>query len=876
MKSAVAKIILFLLLVSMLMSWLLLTQSGLNWVYQRAKIYLPDGLIVAAPQGRLMGPMTLHNVAYQQPEAYIKTGEIVVDWHLTALLTGSIDITQLQVQGLQIVLPETETQPTTSAPNQTSDLPEINLPWRVSLAALQISEIDIKYGEQQLQLQQITLNASTLFNRINIKQLAIRGDNFLFNISGELQTSGSYRHQLDTDWQFTLPTHVAINGRGQVRGDLKQIQINQQLTGPLQLTLNAQLNDVLHKINWHANVDVSAFNAAQLLANLPALSGQLKLQAAGDLASANVTGKLTGEHPDTGVINADFQLTKNADNTIHIEQLALQLPAHRTLLKAHGQWLPDANGGAIKLALDWKKLRWPMQGTPWFDSASGHGTIDGTLNHYAITLATESPWPEAAPSYWHASAEGDLDGMTFHNLRVNALDGAAVVTGQIKWAPTFSWQANVHASDINPAQRWPDWPGKLQAQLRTQGHMKNDAIVADVDIEKLTGELRGYPVSLRSQFQWHDAGIDFAQFDFHSATALVSASGRVGEISNLDWDISAANLAEIYPLAQGEFTASGRLAGQWDAPLVEATLQGKAIVIPDYKIGTIDGRLKLDLLHWRQIDIHLAAQALNLNGYPLQSLDLTADSQQLQAHIVSALANLQLEVNGAVAADGWQGTLTRADIQSTQFTDWQLQAPVALNFNANSLQLNSLCWRNPQQASVCTGLTWQDSWWKSQIKLTQFPLQVFSLWLPPDLKLEGTADASAELQLKLPDQLHGNVRIDLTPGAVSYPVQEGERAHWAYASGLLTLLLDEHGLQASTEIDLQNGDALRLNASLPGARVLALSPQQSLHGEVAFKLHDLGLFEVLVPEIQDLKGEVAVNLPHPAPWGSRGSAARPV
>ncbi|MBI3188192.1 MAG: translocation/assembly module TamB domain-containing protein [Gammaproteobacteria bacterium] len=863
MKRPLRLIIIFLLLLPVVViTWLITTQSGLNFIYQQTKNYFPASFSVAKFEGKLIGPITLRDVEYRQDDVHIKTRQLQVDWHPGALFISNINISRLHIQSLQIILPETpsQTTPTTASP-ESQTLPDINLPWHMSLQDVQIDDVTVSQGEQNVQLQQIKFDASTLLNRINIKQLSVRAEKFLVEVNGDIKPTADYTHDLNIGWQITLPTGAVMHGSGQLAGNLQHTQLTQQLTGPLQLTLNAELNNLLAQLNWQASVDVSAVDTAQLLPDWPAMTGQLTLQAKGDLDTAIVSGKLQGYYADAGTFNADFKLQRLHDSSIQIDQLALQLPGNKTQLNAQGNWQPGDNGGDINLTLNWKNLRWPMQDTPWFDSAAGHGTVAGTLDHYQITLATRSPWPQAAHSYWQATAEGDLNGLTFHHLSIKALDGEAIVTGRLDWSPSLTWKAKVQVSDINPAVRWPDWPGKLHAKLSSHGYMENDQLVADADISQLNGLLRGYPLTVRSRIKWRDGGLDIPQFDFHSGTAQASAHGRLGENLKLDWQIEASNLAELYPKAQGQFKASGQLAGQQDAPLIKATFNGKNLRLPDYQIGHVEGEVTLDWLRWQQVEIRLAAQALKLNGYVMQSLDVTADAQQLRLDIIADEAAVHIGLKGELDVQGWQGHIERADITTSGLSDWQLKSPAALSISQNTVLLESLCWQNAQQASVCSSLQRNRQVWKSSVQLNQLPLQMFGARLPPDLTFDGVLDAHADLQWQAPDQLHGQVHISLPAGAMSYPLLEGERSKWGYRGGNVDITLDEQGLSSHSELAMNNGDHFSLDASLPGAKLLALDHQrQAIHAQAELTVHDLGLVEALMPELQDLKGEVAVKL----------------
>jgi len=836
-------------------AWLVSTENGLRWAYQLADSYLPSGLHITSLEGRLIGPLTMKGIEYQQDGTSIRSDQITLEWIPAALLAANIDISRLHVQSLKIILAQSEKS------DQPVTLPEIHLPWRVSLKDVVINDLSFSQNEQLVDINQIRLNASALFGQIDIDALDINAQTFNLNVIGDLQPTGNYDHKLETRWRVELPSSAVIEGFGQLAGNMKITQLKQRLTGSLKLTLDAEIRELLAQLQWQAKVNVSAFDTLKLDRDWPAITGKLNLDGKGDLATATLSGNLAGNYSEVGPFDASFKLQRQSDNTLHIDQLMLHTPVSETRLNASGQWIPGADGGDMNLALHWQNLRWPLKESPWFDSAIGSGWIDGNINHYRIGLTTDRPWPQAPPSDWYASVEGNLDGLNFHTLRVTALNGETTVTGPLNWSPQLSWQAKAIATAIDPASLWPQWPGQIDAVLSSNGRYEKEQLLVDADITKLTGKLRGFPVSLLSRLSWQNDVINFSRFDFQSGSSKVSAKGHIGETLKLDWSIAADNLAELYPEAKGQLHAKGQLSGIKDSPLISASVKGTALSLPDYEIGNINGDVALDLFQWQQININLMAQSLKLKGYALQSLDIKADSHQLTTKVVSGAATALIALKGEASSNGWRGHIERADIHTRRLNDWQLKAPAALNISENTLMLDTLCLQSNEQANFCTQLQRENEQWQSKLDIHKLPLSLLGPWLPPDMKIEGVVNGKAEFQYLSPEQLIGHAQIELTPGTVSYPLLEGERDRWEYRAGNINITLDEQGLKASSEISLTDDDRFQGRFALPGAKLLTLDPKkQSLQASAQLNIHDLGIIEALIPEIFDLRGEIDLSL----------------
>ncbi|MDH5472754.1 MAG: translocation/assembly module TamB domain-containing protein [Gammaproteobacteria bacterium] len=472
-------------------------------------------------------------------------------------------------------------------------------------------------------------------------------------------------------------------------------------------------------------------------------------------------------------------------------------------------------------------------------------------------------WQIKLPSSAIINGEGELDGDINTSRLSQHLNGAlkASINAEINNPlDQLNWQLamNIDQFDISKLNsRWPDLAGELTLTA------KGDPASAIV-----SGSLKGNYVELnraidadfKLELSRQDTDIRITTLDLHSGDARFKAHGLLGETLNLDWSLKVNDLATLYPQAKGQLHANGQISGQADTPKITTSFKGQALALSDISVDLIKGDVALDLFHWQQIDIKLSAQTIKVNNQSIQSLNINTDTHHLNAKIVSDAMTALIELKGDINNSGWQGEIKRVDIHSQEFDNWTLQAPVNIQFSETDLLADTLCWHNHQQARLCASVKKENNVWKSQLQLHKLPLLLFSPWLPPDLKLEGLMEATAELQLQSPNQLLGNAQINLPPGALSYPLLEGERDRWNYQGGTVFITFDEQGLKASTDLVIQNGDKLSLTVELPQAQLLSLNPQQqALIANIKLNIHDLGLIEALFPEIQNLQGEVALN-----------------
>ena len=884
---------LLLLLLGGVILWLGNSSSALNWSYQQLRSSIPGQLQFESLQGKLFGPVKITQLDYQLDGLQFNSEQLIFDWQPLSLLRGKINIRQIILHNTKIE--QTVTTPETTEPNQPPfSLPEIDLPWQMELQQLQMDSVQLKHGTEIVELQQLTLSASALFGEITINQLSVQAEQFNAKLNGTLRPSGNYRHRLNLNWQAQRDDTI-LSAEGSFEGDRHITQLTQQFTSPLQGTLNIELSEPLTELSWQATLDASEVKLDALYETAPTFNGSLAVKAKGDLQTAELStslaGQFSGDPALLGEFKAEFNLRGSIDGPIQLQDLQLQhresateTSARSTQLSASGEWQPNNNTEPFKLKLSWQNLYWPLQASPWFNSAQGKASVAGNLQHYRFQIQTEQPFAQSPASVWTADGSGSLQDLKFDSLRVVSDHGELLATGQLDWKNHFNWEAELQASNINPAGLMPtlsEFSGKLDAKLSSKGEIK-EQLTSHTQIHQLTGTLRDYPVTLRSQFTWQNDGLDIKQLAFSSGTAQVHAQGRLGmgqlgmsqaepgkpaKQWDLNWRIDATELAELYPEASGEFHASGSLQGSADAPLISSDFKASSLRLQEYQIGELDGTVSLDLFHWQKIKLQVSASDLAYQDYQLQSLQIVSDGQQMSLNAQNETDSLQIEVSGQAINEQWQGKLLKANLLSQHYGQWRLKAPAELTLAARSLNIAPLCWRDTQQAEFCASIKGDKRHWQSSLTSQNFPLLPFSHWLSPELKFNGTAHANAQLQLTLSERLRdlsaaklrGFAQLDLPEGNIQFPPFDIDSEALNYNKGKINIQLNDEGIDANAQLDIQNSDGLQIEVALPGANALDIRPQQTINSKAQLQLHKLTLIEVLIPELQHLQGELTIN-----------------
>ncbi|MFT7557210.1 MAG: autotransporter translocation and assembly factor TamB, partial [Planctomycetota bacterium] len=207
------------------------------------------------------------------------------------------------------------------------------------------------------------------------------------------------------------------------------------------------------------------------------------------------------------------------------------------------------------------------------------------------------------------------------------------------------------------------------------------------------------------------------------------------------------------------------------------------------------------------------------------------------------------------------GMLTRADINTTDYGNWTLLDPVETAVSPSAVELETLCLQNQHRTRLCAKVSQLADHWNIDISARDFVLATIKPWLPPELVVDGLADANAELQFHSSPRLSGKVKISLQPGSVEYNLVSNPVKNLRYVVGELTVDAGPSGINTSAKMTLDNGDEIDGSFQFTGADPLNFNLQsQKIAGKANVKLQDLTLIDTLVEQINSLEGQADVQL----------------
>jgi translocation and assembly module TamB len=856
-----------LLLLLCLLAFLLYTPNGARWTLSLLQEATPLEIGADAVEGRLAGPLTIRQLRVKSGDLSLKVAEIGLDWRPSALLHGALHLIDFSLRGIDLTLPAGGQEPA----GETQPFAGFVLPLDLSIDALSIDQVRIEspaMGQSQT-LEHLALAAHGDGDRLQIDTLELAAFGAQLKVAGSLTLTPALPMALGVDWRYTLPdSGPTLSGRGRVEGDLERLQVRQQIDAPLAGTLQASLSQLQDQPRWDAVVKLKKGELATLLQGYPLdVKGELKSR--GTPADIGLEADLQLDQPEYG--KADLALQAGfAGGRLSARSLRLTTPAG-TRIEGQGDYDTGVSPGRFSAELTWQGLRWPLRGkTVQFQSGQGSLGIDGTLEAYRYRLAMDAAVPGQPGGRLMSEGSGNRQGLKLQQLLATIGEGRLQGKGDLAWQPALGWQLSLDGSGIDPSLWLKDLPGRLDLALKSSGQTDATGLHARLDLDRLQGRLRDYPVSASGKAELQGERLTINSLQMRTGENRIELQGDVARQIALDWQLDAPALEAFWPGLEGALKGQGRLSGARDAPRIEASLKGDKLAFNESRIGKLNLQADLALSGEQAVSLDLQADNLLTGAGAWSGLDLSLKGR-LPAHRLEVdlkgrdVPQTRFGIEAGWSDDsGWRGSLQRMTLNLPGEVEgqgaWQLTKPAQFVLSAGTQHLEPLCLASGK-ASLCGSFSADaGAGWQGQGQLRGFPLAALQPWMPSDLLIDGRVALDAEVNAQAGGQPVGKLKLELPEGRVGLDLSD-QAQRVEFSGGELTASLDREGASARLHLPLSGHGDIEGNLALPG--IDPLSPdmgQQTISGRLQAKLRDLSMISLVSPKLQNVHGRIESDL----------------
>ena len=859
--------LLVLLLVAI--TFVVATQTGTRLALSRV---LPQSIAVGSIEGRLLGPLAVHDVRFETPTLEVVVERAELRWRPGRLFSAALHVDRLVAEGVSVISLPSDEEPPRDGPALP---PEIRTPVAVTVRELLVGDLAYRSSPEAepVVVDAVRATFSARGSSFDLDRLEVSGPLFDADAEAELAARGDY--PLDAVVHLTLRPdgYATVNASTRLGGSLRSLRIAQTVAQPYNLEADIRLHDVLDRLRIEANVGLSNVDPSAISEAFPQASLDARLRAQGPVSELSVDTTVSGTFMEEQVRAALHSVLRG--ERLDVDTFAVDLPVHDARLEGSGS-VALAGDFPMDVSVGWQNLKWPLTRSPDWRSESGELALDGSLDDYTLTTTADLVLPAGVPLQARLSGTGDREQLT-SDIFLSALEGEIEGETFVSWQPSLQAAVELKGQAVDPAALAPDWPGELDFVLRAQAETSRQQTRARLDTLIVDGSLRGRPVDVDAAGSYVDGELILERLRAELAGTRLVAEGRYADTADLTWELASNDLAEIMPSASGTLSSRGSVSGAVPRVRIDATLDASALSFQGNSVETLELVADVDLTDEQPSRLALRLDGLETGAVSADTVSLTADGR-LRDHRMKLAADTSrgtadLEV-GARLREPWSDDPTwlfelgEATLAYGELRPWRLTQPGEGRVSATRIALDRACWGSGP-ASVCLEGGWTPRRLAGDLRLEQMQLDYFAALLPPAIAVDGTLSGSGEFVRASGRPLKAEVMLQTSAGSLALAADaDGADADGADATGAARTLLDLEPSRVSLTLDQDTANAvvdldfaqgsIRLDADLAASS--APLTERALDGRAVVDVPDISFLEPFTPDVENLEGEVSGRL----------------
>ncbi|TDR41679.1 autotransporter secretion inner membrane protein TamB [Tahibacter aquaticus] len=852
LKWIIGAVAALLLVLALGLLWLLQTESGARFALDRALGATAGKLSIGSSEGKLAGPLVLHQVRWRDAGVDAQVGKVTLDVAILALLSKTAHVENLEASDIVVA---TATQPPQPASNEPFSLQP---PLDIRVDRVLLERIAVSHDSQPVfDADSFSANAWWGSSGLVVKQLALRAKQGEVDLDADLQSfsdyrgnaKGRFRWQLDgTDYAGTLD----------FGNDGNSPRLSVALAQPIVLTASAASAGggiALDQRDWDVRVQAPAFDPKLLLKDSTLKS--LALDIAGKFSTKRGEFGGTVDIDQRRVLVGPAVYTLDATQ-LTIESLALRASDVRGELKLSGQVPLGEQAGSADLKLGWTDVLLPAELAGQELASQGQVDFAGNAEKYTVKGQLQLGQP-GKPMDIALAVNGSSDIVHLREVRIEqkqqAKAGFLLASGDVLLKPVLGWKLDVQASQLDPGAFAPEWPGALNFTLASEGRSEEKGISATLKLDKLDGSLRQRPVSGTADLKIAPEFVVDGTLALASGQSNLAIQGRGGKnTTDAQIGFSIASLADVLPQAQGRVRGQFQLKGKWPALGLSGNLNGQNLVLEQNRATSLEVNVDVADIGAPRGNLELLATGVTAGGQQFDrvSLDGKGDrsAHELVLNARGDALSAQLQLRGALAGENWSGTLNQLKLALKDQPEWNLDAPASLSWQAGVAKLGDLCLVANGPKLCVAGNQAADGSAQGSYRIERLPLAMLAALASPDatFRLDGEINGEGDVRRSAKGELNGSARIASAQGRIAYP-DRPEQALLQYDNLSLSATLAPQQQRITLQAQLSDNGRIDGNIAVDGA-------EQALSGQIQIALGSISFVELLSAEVVNVKGRV--------------------
>ena len=470
-----------------------------------------------------------------------------------------------------------------------------------------------------------------------------------------------------------MSSGVVLALDGNAKGDFDRLEFAAQLQQPQRAAATAVLTRPDERWNIAGHVDAATFALDPWLQKPPFSLRNVALDVQANPDRIGIAGNVGIPELDSRDLTVEAS-GNFAKRVLTIASADVALNDSPAKVHAQGTVTFDGDSPTLDVAAQWEKLQWPLRGAAVVNSATGEGTLRGSMP-YDFTTTAQVDGPNLPPAQGSARGVLSKEQLTVAQYDVKAFDGTVTGSAQLQFAQPRAWKLTTRADDINPVELHEEFPGRVDVRAQAEGKGFDKRASFRLALTNLRGTLRNEPVRARATVQRDGKAWQVSDARLAFGGARVTLDGKLRDTIEAQWSISAPALDRLLPDAAGSIQSTGSASGALKSPHVIAKLHGENLRYAGWLAQQLDIDADVDAAGGNPSRLTVQARQLG-RGEPLIdrlqvtgtglatdhriALDVTGFPPQPQLGAPHAV----MEIAGRYDKEVWNATITTTELST--------------------------------------------------------------------------------------------------------------------------------------------------------------------------------------------------------------------
>jgi translocation and assembly module TamB len=837
------------------------SQAGLDLALAQFQRLQNIRIEATGASGTLAGPLRVERLVIEHEAVRIEAFDLRLQAYMRGLLTGIVQIDQLEAARIEVVLKRREPRP----PSEPHFLPRF---LEVSAPDIRLGDIGVTLLDGQ-RVEVASLHAALAMTRWRIDLTDLVADDPAGHVEGNLRLRArqplGLQAALNGHWR--LPDERTYRFAAAARGNLGRLGTTVTLAEPANVSFIGNLLSLDEEPRAVGTLRVTDFDGSPWIApgTWPVASGSIALDARRDAfgLDGTIVSTALGEGP-MRVQGAG----RWHDSTLELESLKTWLPRSGATASVAGSVRFGEADPVLALAGEWNSVRWPLAGDAAIQSPLGSFTLQGGLP-YAFEVQAVTQVPNLPDADFTAAGSIDREQVLLEHFDGRLMDGRLRGSGRLAWTGAQRWSARLDGERLDIAALRPDLPGRVAFAAAVEGSGFSPDAPWTLRLASLSGTVMGRALTGRGEVRHRAGTYELRGVRVANGPSHVEVNGRWGPSIDLRWDADLRSLTLLHPDLGGELVSSGHARGSPGRPEATGEARVRSLRFGGSTAQSIEAEVDIDLGDRRESNVNLRATGIDFGALELDSATLTAHGRTREHAIGLRFASPGDPEQGIpgfkarLAADGdyqesgrsWHGTLRETSIVFPDDSADLLQ-PAALEAGPAGIRAAPVCIETGE-ARLCVEGEWRadPASWRVLYSVQDWPLRRLLSTLLGWREFDGKLQASGWAAREPGQPWTGGTTLALDEPTLDIPRNQFRTDRVSLGSARLDVFAESDAIRATLAVDV--ADSTRLDGALkaarePGRALLDLPLSGELRGESSA----ITAMPLFVPEIDRSDGEL--------------------